>query len=242
VLGMTRAAPEPPARTHPYDFGAGFDDPLGKNAWFAERIGRGKQVLEMGCATGYVGEYLVRELGNAVVGVELVADAAARARSRLVYSHVIEGDLEDDRVYEALDAFHSSFDFILFGDVLEHIKEPAEVLRRVQPYLKPNGHVLVCVPNIVHWSMRARILFGRFDYSETGTLDRTHLRFFTPRSARELAAISGYAVASEGGVVWLPRPLLVLPTRWTTMLSRLSGRRFPNMFWGQVLLDLVPVA
>ena len=234
------AASAPGVAGHVYDYDAGFDDPSGKNAWFAARLGRSKRVLEMGCATGYVGEYLVRELDCTVVGVELMAESARRARARDVYEAVVEGNLEGGDVDGPLDELGDSYDAVVFGDVLEHLVDPVEVLARVHDRLAPGGHVLICVPNIVHWSIRLRVLAGRFDYTETGTLDRTHLRFFTRRSAAEMVRAAGFDVVAEAGVVWLPGVLARLPAGVHRAVTEWSDRLAPGLFRGQILLDVAP--
>jgi len=83
---------------------------------------------------------------------------------------------------------------IVFADVLEHLRQPEEILSRCKQLLLPSGFVIASIPNIAHWSMRWNLLFGRFDYTNLGLLDRTHLRFFTYKSAFDLFEKSGYAV------------------------------------------------
>jgi len=224
-----------------YDYEAGFEEPNNKNAWFAKAItadGTGKRVLEVGCATGYVGEYLVRNLGCEVYGVEYVEVAAEKARERGCYQAVVTGDIQDPATVAGLP--EGTFDFVLFGDVLEHLMNPERALQIVKPLLKPGGRVLVCVPSIIHWSLRLRVLRGKFEYTETGPLDRTHVRFFTPRSARELMEGAGLRVVRDGGVVWLPSALYKLPKSARYGLERVAGKAFPNVMYGQVLLDGTP--
>ncbi|MBI1756927.1 MAG: methyltransferase domain-containing protein, partial [Fimbriimonas ginsengisoli] len=74
------------------------------------------------------------------------------------------------------------FDCVIFGDTLEHLKEPEALLRRLRRHVKRDGLLIANVPNIAHWSVIVELLQGRFPYAEAGLLDRTHLRFFTPES------------------------------------------------------------
>lgn len=74
----------------------------------------------------------------------------------------------------------------MFADVLEHLRDPAAVLRRCIPALKESGKIILSVPNIANWIIRLGLLFGKFDYMDRGILDRTHLRFFTMRSLKQL--------------------------------------------------------
>jgi 2-polyprenyl-3-methyl-5-hydroxy-6-metoxy-1,4-benzoquinol methylase len=222
----------------PYDYEADFDVPGGKNAWFAELIGRGRSVLEVGCATGYVGEFLARERDCRVVGIELVPEAARKAEGRHCYDRVIVGDVL--RAETRAQLGDTKFDYILFGDVLEHLPTPEAALTALTPYLAPDGSMLICVPNVVHWSIRFRVLLGRFDYTTTGTLDRTHLRFYTPATARSLVEAAGLEAVSERGVVWLPRFARQLPSRAARSVDRVVGRLWPGLFWGQILLETRP--
>jgi O-antigen biosynthesis protein len=77
-----------------------------------------------------------------------------------------------------------SFDVVLAADVLEHLREPAEVLQTLRGAMKPNGLCVVSLPNVAHVSVRFMLLQGLFRYSETGLLDESHLRFFTFESAQ----------------------------------------------------------
>ena len=221
-----------------YDYPAGFDDPGNKNAWFGRIIGDGKRVLEVGCATGYVGEHLARHQGCRVHGVEYVAEAAERARGRGCYAQVLTGDIQDPAAVAGLEP--GGFDFVLFGDVLEHLTAPEKALRNVAPLLAPGGHVLICVPSIIHWSLRWRILRGRFEYTDTGPLDRTHVHFFTPQTARDLVRGEGFRIVQEGGVVWLPSAAYKLPAGVRGALERTLARLSPDLVYGQALLDVQP--
>ena len=144
-----------------------------------------------------------------VYGVEYVPKAAERARARGCYAEVLTGDIQDPATVAGLKP--GNFDFVLFGDVLEHLIAPERALRNVAPLLTPGGHILICVPSIVHWSLRWRILRGQFEYTDTGPLDRTHVHFFTPKTARDLVQAEGFRIVEEGGVVWLPSVVYKLP-------------------------------
>jgi predicted TPR repeat methyltransferase len=144
--------------------------------------GRDLDVLELGCGSGKTGAHL-KELGIArrTTGIELDS-AAADAASR-VLDEVINADLNGFRFTD-----DRSFDLILAPDVVEHLVDPWSTLRYlVSTSLRPGGHLVTSTPNIRFW----RILYdlaihGRFDYAASGILDRTHLRFFTYRTIRQL--------------------------------------------------------
>ncbi len=132
------------------------------------------RILDVGCASGYLGKIL-REKGHHVMGVESASAAAEAARPHYDLVHV-----EDIETFAF--PYRREFDYILFADVLEHLREPAAVLRRSLPALKDSGRIIVSVPNIANWIIRIKLLFGNFDSADRGILDRTHLHFFTLRT------------------------------------------------------------
>jgi hypothetical protein len=81
-------------------------------------------------------------------------------------------------------------------DVLEHLRDPEGLLRRLRSILKPSGRLLCTGPNVAYWAMRKELLLGRWDYQDTGIMDRTHLRFYTAKSWRRLLETGGYRVES----------------------------------------------
>lgn len=105
--------------------------------------------------------------------------------------------------------YRQEFDYILFADVLEHLRDPEAVLKRALPSLKAGGKVIVSVPNIANLVMRLSLLAGRFDYTERGILDRTHLRFFTLANLKRMIANCGCDIVT---VAATPVPMqLALP-------------------------------
>jgi GT2 family glycosyltransferase/2-polyprenyl-3-methyl-5-hydroxy-6-metoxy-1,4-benzoquinol methylase/glycosyltransferase involved in cell wall biosynthesis len=151
--------------------------------------GINKTVLELGCATGSMSRAL-HNRGCRVTGVEL--DTAAAEKARPHCERVIIADLDSDDWQSGLQPH--GFDVIIAADVLEHLKDPARVLRELWRYLKSDGVLVASIPNIAHGAVRLALLSGRFDYSETGLLDRTHLRFFTADSLKALFVETGFAL------------------------------------------------
>ena len=118
------------------------------------------RILDVGTSTGYLGMMLKKD-GH--------------------YDSFLVGDLERFEF-----PYREEFDYIVFADVLEHLCDPTAVLRHSLPSLKKSGKVTVSVPNVAHLVIRLSLLFGRFRYMDRGILDRTHLRFFTLSSLREM--------------------------------------------------------
>lgn len=186
--------------------------------------GKGLTVLELGCARGHLGAALKASgAASAVRGVEIDADCAADARTRL--DEVVAGDLETlDLPWPA-----ASFDVITAADVLEHLRDPWAALAKVVPLLRPGGRFILSVPNLKDFRVLVRlILRDEFRYREWGVMDRTHLRFFTGRSAAELLASAGLRVVR---VIHRPPP-----SSKGKLLHALTLGLFPSFFAEQVLV------
>jgi GT2 family glycosyltransferase/SAM-dependent methyltransferase len=172
-----------------------YDSPLDpKNgndarAIAARMVNTGVSVLELGPATGRVTR-LLREQGCRVVAVEL--DPAMRPYLEPHAESVIIGDIETLALDEVLD--RRTFDYILAGDVLEHLRDPLTVLRTLRPYLSQGGSFVLSIPNIAHGSVRLLLLNGVFEYGDTGILDRTHLHFYTLATILDLCEGAGLEI------------------------------------------------
>jgi 2-polyprenyl-3-methyl-5-hydroxy-6-metoxy-1,4-benzoquinol methylase len=190
----------------------------------------GARVLDVGCATGYLAAELGRR-GCRVTGVE--ADPVVAELARAHCEAVVVGDVEDEACRGGLAAL-APFDAVLCGDVLEHLRDPWSALRALTALVVPGGEVVLSVPNVAHWTGRRAVARGRFAYAEHGLFDRTHLRFFTRASARELAQSAGLRVVRER---FAPAPLPVqarLPA--LRALERAAVSLRPELFALQVIL------
>lgn len=165
---------------------------------------KGLRVLDVGCGFATTSAR-IEKLGNEVTGIESSAEACAVARTRL--SHVVQADLVDATP-------PGTYDAIIFADVLEHLPWPVSVLQRYLQWLAPGGSVIVSLPNVGLWSVRFAHLLGRWEYDETGVLDRTHLRFFTRRTARWLAREAGLEIVKTTYNPGLVRPFVPLAKKF----------------------------
>jgi len=204
-------------------------DRYSRHRTLVEEARRYRRVLECGCATGFLSRLIVENGGPDLVGVEFDAEAAAEAGRHC--RRVVVADLAGPHWTRAVG---ERFDLVIFGDVLEHLADPAATLRAAREVLEPGGRVLVSLPNVAHWTVRAKMLLGRFDYRATGIMDVTHLRFYTRRSALAMFASAGYRAA------WF-KP--IFHGRFTTRarpLWNLVTRAFPGPFAFQMLFLLEP--
>jgi 2-polyprenyl-3-methyl-5-hydroxy-6-metoxy-1,4-benzoquinol methylase len=184
---------------------------------------RHRAILEIGCAEGSTGAYAKNEgKCGLYVGVELFPSAASIAASRVdrVYTANIETfDLPEPR---------ESFDVLIAGEVLEHLVDPWAVLRRLRTYLRPGGLVMASSPNVSHYSVIVMLLKGHWTLADSGRMDRTHLRWFTPRSYTDMFRSCGFEVLST-------EPLRA-PGYAAKLAAKLSGGRLEHLFISQIVV------
>lgn len=174
-----------------YDFPIDIDNPSNAHGIQLGMIERGQKILDVGCHSGIMGSLIKARKGGEIVGLDYDDVALEAARTRL--DRVYKADLEREGWAEELLAKgESNFDVAIFGDVLEHIREPRLILHETKRLLKPQGKVIVSLPNVANLRVRLGLLRGNFNYAESGILDKTHLRFFTMESAHRLLDESGY--------------------------------------------------
>jgi SAM-dependent methyltransferase len=169
-----------------------------------------RRLLDVGCHTGAFGHALKQVRDIEVWGMEPAADAAALAATRL--DHVL---VEPMAAGCALPDAH--FDAIVFNDVLEHMESPWQTLELARRWLTPDGVVIISLPNLLHVENVEHMLFERdFRYEGRGVRDRTHLRFFTRKSALRMIEDCGYRIDTVEGINeswWSPSPLRRLAFR-----------------------------
>jgi 2-polyprenyl-3-methyl-5-hydroxy-6-metoxy-1,4-benzoquinol methylase len=175
-----------------YDTPIDPDDPTTSHGLVARLVGSGKRVLDVGCGTGQLADYL-QSHGNEVSGVEMDPESAELARPHL--ERLVVGDLDHLDLVAELGA--GSFDVIVCADVLEHLRNPLITLRQVRALLVDGGYLVTSIPNVAHGSVRLALLQGRFEYRDLGLLDDTHLRFFTWSSVVSLLRAAGFVPAES---------------------------------------------
>lgn len=144
-----------------------------------------ESILEIGCGEGILGEQIRNRQGARVVGVEIDPTAAERARNRLDEVHAKD-------VRDAIRELDERFEWVVGGDVLEHLTDPWEFLRELKRVTRPGGRLLLSIPNVAAWPVVAELLRGRFDYMYAGHLSSGHLRFFTRRTIEDTIAMAAW--------------------------------------------------
>ena len=141
-------------------------------------LGSGKIILDIGCNDGYFGKF---DKKNIYYGVDYLPDAIREAKKE--YKNAALYDLNKLQKLP----WNIKFDIIIFADVLEHVLYPNNVLNFfVKNYLKKEGQAVISLPNIANWQVRLNLLLGKFDYTDTGIMDQTHLHFYTFKSTKKL--------------------------------------------------------
>ncbi|MFV2017736.1 methyltransferase domain-containing protein [Micromonospora sp. LOL_023] len=153
--------------------------------------GGGERVLDLGSGPGIVSGLLATAAGRTVTCADHDADALAEARAAGVPETVLL-DLRDPQWTQELRG--RRYDVVILADVLEHLVEPGLVLRalRDEKIIAADGMVVISFPNIAHESIILELSTGNFEYTQTGLLDSTHLRFFTRNSMQALLESTGY--------------------------------------------------
>ncbi|HEX8420300.1 MAG TPA: class I SAM-dependent methyltransferase [Sphingomonas sp.] len=225
-------------RVDPLRYGGHSEEPMEVAAILRSMMPSGVRVLDVGCGTGSVTVIANRGKGNDVIGIEPDQDRAAIVRARGI--DVRAGELDSDLQREL-----GLFDVVMSSDVLEHVAASQTFLALLKASLRPDGTLLLSVPNVAHWSVRAMILLGRFDYEDVGIMDATHVRWFTAKSLRQLLESSGFKVVEMRQTAGVTLPiyehgfLRIVPARVRRPMVRLGTRLLPLMFGVQHVVKAV---
>lgn len=158
-----------------------------------ERIPDESDVLEIGSAAGYLGAYMIAHKNCKVWGVEPFEDSYHKAKN-VGYQELVHASAE--KVISENYFLGRRFDVILLGDVLEHMVNPVEVLGGLKKLLKDNGRVVVSLPNVAFYRVRLALLFGKWEMQDAGIMDRTHLHFYTKKTASKMIQEAGFVLVS----------------------------------------------
>lgn len=158
-----------------------------------EAIDSGSQILEFGPGNGRMTHYLVHEKKCEVDIVEFDQE---------LYDHVMTfarsgflGDIESFGWEQTFD--QKTYDYIIFADVLEHLRDPETVLTRTLPFLKETGKILISFPNITHNSVLIDLFNNKLEWKKYGLLDKTHLSFYAEEGFKEWFTNCGLSIEKQ---------------------------------------------
>ena len=180
------------------------------------------KLLELGCATGFMSKYFAQVKQCQVFGVEIDPQMAQKAA--LSCENVLIGDLDLPQTWEKILAL-APYDVVFASAVIEHLKDPWTTLQFIKQALKPAGILIITTSNIAHWRMRLKLLMGQWNYEQYGTLDNTHLRFFTYDTFHKAIEQAGFGVEI----------IDIDPAGGIKYLNRLA-RHFPNFYAHQMVI------
>ncbi|MBB1163310.1 class I SAM-dependent methyltransferase [Aquariibacter albus] len=176
-----------------------------------------KRVLEVGCGGGSFSAHFPEV--SEYWGIEPVQAMAERASAKL---HKVLVGMVEAHLDALPDAY---FDLIVCNDVLEHMIDPQAVLRALQSKMAPGGELVGSVPNVRNSQLLKEVLVEKdWRYVDAGTLDRTHLRFFTLKSLGRVLRETGFVVDHVGGIntlwKWRGRRHALIPLAWAVIFGK----------------------
>lgn len=201
-----------------------------------QMVGCNHEVLDISCGEGFFAAEVAKQ-GNRVTGVDALPDVSERAALCDYFSIDLNQGL--DGVVERLNG--KRFDRVLLLDILEHLYDPERILQQCHRLVQEDGQVIVSVPNVANLSVRLSLLFGRFNYTDRGILDKTHIHWYTRKAARRLLTNAGYRIVAERlTVIPIALALGISPQGVLfNALNRTLGmltRMMPGLFGYQIML------
>lgn len=192
--------------------------------------GKKWRILDIGCGSGFLAAR-IKKLGHHVVGVDVYDNSEARKSCDKFYVTDIEKNIGI--------ADESHFDCIIMADIIEHTRNPEEILLQIRNHLKPDGIIVMSTGNVANLYIRLKLLMGNFEYTERGILDNTHYHLFTTRSSKNLLQNCGFRILRNN---YTPIPFeLVIPDQSyisdaLCLLNMLAIRLLPSIFSYQIIL------
>lgn len=189
------------------------------NPLVLKQIRDSSTVFDIGCNTGNLAKGLTKFKKCKVYGVDISDSALKIAKKVLTDSTVL--DLENFKDFPFKNV---EFDYVILADVLEHIKNPEEVLQKIKSQLKFK-YLVVSLPNIAFIEIRIKLLLGIFDYKNYGIMDESHLHFYTKKTMQELFEKSGYKIISYKPFPLTNKKFSFITHPLTNLLPTLFGRQ-----------------
>lgn len=149
---------------------------------------KSKKILDIGCSSGYLGQYIKQKFNYSVDGIDINKDDLKIATKNLDKTYHLDIQLDN------LSTIKSKYDVLIFADILEHTTNPQSIIQKFKSKLTKDGIIIISVPNIIHQSIILNLLNRHWQYTDTGILDKTHLRFFDKTSIIKLIKDSGFKI------------------------------------------------
>jgi 2-polyprenyl-3-methyl-5-hydroxy-6-metoxy-1,4-benzoquinol methylase len=179
-----------------------------------------KRILDCGAASGYFSKILT-ERGAHVTAIDISVEAITLAKKYTPDAFVVDIESGDGKEHLA----GKTFDYIILGEVIEHLFDPERALIYLGSLLEKGGLIIITTPNILLWSHRLRFLGGTFEYADTGVFDHGHLHFFTHRTLMKTVKKLGFEIVRENHDI---HPNWFEP----------YGKHFPNLFAFQLIMSI----
>jgi methionine biosynthesis protein MetW len=215
------------ANIYDRDLSAGVS---GKYRYVYDLVPCDSRVLELGCSTGYFTEHLAKKCAT-VVAIDCDPLSIKACRDRGIPA--LQFDLSSGNIVNLM-ADQDPFDAVIAMDVLEHLPRPQDLLVGLPQLMNRQGRLIVTGPNVAYWHTRWELMRGRWNYTEDGIMDETHLRWFTRATWRKLLEESGFEIVVDRVVdSLLPKEHLMraLPGFGGTVdkIKQVSDKMFPNL-------------
>jgi 2-polyprenyl-3-methyl-5-hydroxy-6-metoxy-1,4-benzoquinol methylase len=188
------------------------------------------RILDVGCGNGALGKVVKQQRECEVVGITYSAEEAKIARKVL-----------DDVIVENIDLYNFSklgkFDCIICSHVLEHLHDPGKILLQLHENLADGGTLIVALPNVLFFKQRWEFIIGKFEYSDAGIMDRTHLHFYDWEQACQLLVKNKWIVVQRIADAYFPLPFIrghIRPI--ASILDNFVGKYFPGIFAQQIVI------
>jgi 2-polyprenyl-3-methyl-5-hydroxy-6-metoxy-1,4-benzoquinol methylase len=168
-----------------------FDESNHNTSWYKvfNLVREKTKVLDVGCSSGNFGKALIDKKQCHVDGIEIDKLDAKEASGKLDRVWILNVERDDLKQLP-----RNYYDYVYFGDVIEHLADPINTLKRIKPLLAKTGRVVFSIPNMGHVGVRLALLKGQFEYTETGLTDKTHLHFYTQDEVYRVFEEAGYSI------------------------------------------------
>ena len=188
---------------------------MNKYHQIASSIDEKSHVLDVGCGEGQLGCILHLKKCK-VDGLDINID---RVNDQMkFYQNIFLSDIREFKIE------NKGYNHVVFSDMLEHTENPEDILKNSSKLLRPNGKLVISIPNVGYFINRLGLLFGNWDYTEEGILDRTHIRFYTLKTAKKLIQSSGYHICKT-----IPE-IPIINAVWKKSIFSFLAKICPSLF------------